>query len=101
MRRRKLFNRRGKAAVAPGGYGVITPRGHRRIYDSDTHRLVMEHDYVWREYHGNIPRGYIIHHRDGNKLNNNPSNLQLMKNDVHSYKHKSYRFTSNGFGKKK
>ena len=36
------------------------------------------HVYVWEYYNSKVPKGYEIHHRDGNKANNDISNLQLV-----------------------
>lgn len=41
-------------------------------------KLRLEHNRVWEEHFGEIPDGYQIHHRDGNKTNNNIENLQLV-----------------------
>lgn len=42
------------------------------------------HIYVWEYYNDKIPKGYNVHHRDGNKANNDISNLQLVK--VHEHR---------------
>lgn len=42
------------------------------------------HRYVWRFYNGEIPDGYEVHHIDGNKSNNDISNLQLL--ELHEHK---------------
>lgn len=42
------------------------------------------HRYVWRFYNGEIPDGYEVHHIDGDKGNNDISNLQLL--EVHEHK---------------
>lgn len=39
--------------------------------------------YVWVEAHGPIPRGLVVHHRDGNKLNDALDNLELMDKAAH------------------
>jgi hypothetical protein len=35
------------------------------------------HRLVWRHFNGRIPDGMTINHKDGNKINNEPSNLEL------------------------
>ena len=45
------------------------------------------HRDVWEFLHGPIPPGHFIHHRDGNKLNNESSNLQLTRHGKHSSYH--------------
>jgi hypothetical protein len=47
-----------------------------------------EHHYVWCKYNNiSIPVGYVIHHKDGNKLNNTISNLELISKKNHSKLH--------------
>ena len=48
------------------------------------HRVIMENKL------GRIlEKGEVVHHLDGNKHNNDPSNLQLMTNQEHSKQHRS------------
>lgn len=43
------------------------------------------HRHVWRLHNGKeIPEGYIVHHKDENKYNNHPSNLELRREDEHT-----------------
>lgn len=39
---------------------------------------LKQHRLVWLYWNGEIPAGMTIDHIDGNKLNNDPSNLQLL-----------------------
>ena len=41
------------------------------------------HRYIWEYYNGEIPKGYQIHHIDGDKNNNNINNLEA----IHKVKH--------------
>ena len=43
-----------------------------------THRRVAE-----KKMGGKIRRGYEVHHKDGNKRNNSPSNLTVLHKSVH------------------
>ena len=65
-----------------GDYYRITSysEGNR---DKRLHRL------IWEAYHGEIPDGYVVHHKDGNKLNNDISNLELLTDSAHKklFKH--------------
>ena len=45
------------------------------------------HRYVWEYYNGTIPKGYDIHHKDHNKLNNHYTNLEGLTNSEHVRKH--------------
>ena len=45
------------------------------------------HRYVWEHEVGTIPKGYQVHHIDGNKANNDISNLSLITNKGHQRLH--------------
>lgn len=50
----------------------------------------MLHRAIWERYSGEkIPKGYIIHHIDGNRLNNEFSNLMCVSPKEHSKLHKN------------
>lgn len=49
------------------------------------------HRDVWTHYNGEIPKGYVIHHIDGNPSNNDISNLQLMTQSEHMKLHMPMR----------
>lgn len=51
-------------------------------------RYCYEHHLVWEEHTGlSVPDGCIVHHKDGNKHNNNINNLQLMSEKEHKNLH--------------
>ena len=52
------------------------------------------HRAVWEHYYGPIPKGYCIHHRDGDKGNNALSNLELLPAGKHSTLHNVERLNS-------
>jgi hypothetical protein len=47
----------------------------------------LEHREVWRRYHGKIPKGWIVHHIDGDKHNNHIDNLIALPSALHDYLH--------------
>lgn len=49
------------------------------------------HQYVWEQEVGEIPKGYHVHHKDGNKLNNLIENLELLTMQEHLSKHSKDR----------
>lgn len=55
-------------------------------YLNSTNRIRM-HRYVWLFYNGEIPKGYHIHHIDGDKSNNNIKNLQMIEGKKHIQSH--------------
>lgn len=60
-------------------------------------KAVMEHRYIYEQIHGNITRGYHIHHRDHNFNNNDPENLQCLSGSVHSRNHRIHENGCTGF----
>jgi NTP pyrophosphatase (non-canonical NTP hydrolase) len=45
---------------------------------------IMAHRYIWEKKHNKkIPNGYEIHHKDGNRINNEIENLELVNEKVH------------------
>lgn len=47
------------------------------------------HRIEWEKHYGAIPKGYIIHHKDENKLNCSINNLELLKRGEHVLKHQN------------
>ena len=50
-------------------------------------KQVLMHRYVWEYYNGTIPSGYVVHHKDEDKTNNDISNLECLPNKEHSSMH--------------
>lgn len=49
---------------------------------------VHVHRLVWEDNFGKIPTGYVIHHKDENKLNWDINNLELLSRKDHIREHK-------------
>lgn len=65
--------------------GNINKRGYvQTTINKKSYRI---HRLIWECVNGEIPKGYDIHHIDGNKLNNSIYNLELIKNSEHTIKH--------------
>lgn len=45
------------------------------------------HQAIWEHYNGPIPEGHHVHHKDGNTLNNDISNLECLSNKEHRRTH--------------
>ena len=58
----------------------INKRGYKMIY-IPIKGWVKEHTYIWENANEKIKPGQILHHIDGNKLNNSLSNLMLFPNN--------------------
>lgn len=46
--------------------------------ESGAYKFIPFARYVWEQHNGKIPEGCVIRHADGNKLNNDISNLRLV-----------------------
>lgn len=60
-----------------------------RFYIYKKKKRTALHRVVYEDYYGFIPHGYQIHHKDGNKLNNNISNLVALSPKDHKEIHKN------------
>lgn len=56
--------------------GIAYYRGDNGHYRSNRHKTL--HRVTWEEHHGSIPKGFIVRHLDGNRDNNDISNLELV-----------------------
>src|SRR5690606_38896634 len=45
------------------------------------------HQEIWKAHYGPIPPGFHVHHKDGNPLNNDIANLQLLPVSTHMAMH--------------
>lgn len=52
------------------------------------------HRMIWEEAYGPMPEGFILHHEDENRLNNDLKNLQLMTRAEHNTHHWNVRKTN-------
>ncbi|MCF7861155.1 HNH endonuclease [Candidatus Woesearchaeota archaeon] len=72
------------------GKGTLSDKGHKLITKKG--KQIREHRYVWEKTNNmKIPKGFIIHHIDNNKINNKPDNLMLMSNAEHTSLHRAQR----------
>ena len=89
-----LHTKFGNAKIDKNGYYVITSKkeGNNRL---KLHRLIFEDFYNFK-----IPKGYIIHHKNGNKLDNCILNLQMIKQEEHIRLHHKGKKVTNETKKK-
>lgn len=55
------------------GYVYVKVEGERK--------MVLKHRHVWQQAHGEIPDGYCVSFRDGNRLNCSLENLELISRE--------------------
>ncbi len=75
-----------KSVLIDGFYWTPNKEGYYvRTVDDKVIRL---HVYTYEKAHNiKVPKSHCIHHRDGNKENNDISNLQMMSNSEHKTVH--------------
>ena len=61
--------------------------GYLRSIDRN-YRAVLIHRACWEAYYGSIPGLFPVHHTDGDKLNNDISNLAPLAPDIHRKIHR-------------
>ena len=66
--------------------------GHQRTdgyiqITSGPYKGKLLHRLIYEEVYGSIPKGYAIHHIDGDKTNNSPGNLMLLSKSNHHKLH--------------
>jgi hypothetical protein len=82
---------------AKGRFVVINPYfgGYKCFYKAglplDQYPISsLLHRWVFKKYYNqDIPEGYHVHHKDGEKWNNNPLNLELIPGEEHYRMHRS------------
>lgn len=55
------------------------------------------HREVWKYYHGDIPKGYHVHHIDEDTANNDISNLEMLEGSEHLHLHMQERMKDPAF----
>lgn len=74
-----------KAIIVDGLRFILDERTHYYLSNGPRHkRRIRLHRYLWEREHGKISKGYVIHHIDHNRLNNELSNLALLT--VHEHR---------------
>jgi hypothetical protein len=61
----------------------IDKKGYVHVWIGPGSKYQFEHHAVWKSINGPIPKGSVIHHRVGNKQNNNIINLECLSKIEH------------------
>lgn len=63
--------------------------GHLKVllFKRGINKVYYVHRLVYMTFVGNIPNGFVVHHKDGNHLNNELSNLEVMEKGKHTSNH--------------
>lgn len=73
----RFWENRRRGTVGKNGYRAMTVM-NKRTY---------EHIIVWEKHNGEIPKGFHIHHKNGDKLDNRIDNLEMMSASEHTRLH--------------
>ena len=60
------------------GSEFIDSRGYIKIKIAQPNKWVLKHRYIWEQFHGPIPDGYMVAFRDNNRQNVDVNNLMLV-----------------------
>lgn len=66
---------------------ILTEQGYKAIDGRAEHRL------IYTEHYGKIPKYWVVHHIDGKKGNNVPTNLIAIPEKYHNLIHAQYEVT--------
>ena len=66
--------------------GCVRGDGYRVIYSNG--RLRPEHDLIYEATYGPLPGGWVVHHKNGDRLDNRLENLQGMTRADHNRVHR-------------
>ncbi len=58
-----------------------------------------EHRWVWTQANGDIPKGMVIHHINGNRSDNRLSNLRMVTNQQNTNRHMGQSYGRTKYGK--
>ncbi len=63
------------------------PNNPRTFVKISEHKWILRATLLWEEHNGKLPKGYVIHHKDRNTLNDDISNLEAVTRSEHLKEH--------------
>jgi hypothetical protein len=85
------FSRRGERNVHWKGGRTVSKGYVYLLVDPEArkgHRYRAEHIVVWEKANGKpLPKGWVVHHKNGVKHDNRPENLEVMPRHKHNHRH--------------
>jgi hypothetical protein len=74
-----------RSYINNAGYKVVRRPDHKK---TNSEGYVLEHTLkAQQKIRREVKHNEVVHHKDGNKLNNKPSNLQVMTRSRHTTLH--------------
>jgi hypothetical protein len=67
-----------------------TTHGYARLWATGRGEISREHRFIHEELHGEIPDGVVVHHKNGNKLDNRTENLVRITKQEHTRYHSTH-----------
>jgi hypothetical protein len=67
--------------LAQPNLGKVQRQTYKKLYGKHEHRVIAE------KLFGPIPPGHHVHHKDGNRHNNSPENLEILSAADHAREH--------------
>lgn len=83
-------NHKPRGSSHPGWQGGETQEGENgyRVKRDDSGDQVREHRLIAEKiYGGPLPKGFVVHHKDNNKKNNDPGNIIIFESQSDHAKH--------------
>ena len=72
--------------ITPFGNAYQRTDGYIQI-SSGPNKGKLLHRLIYEDCFGSIPKGFQVHHNDGDKTNNNPDNLMILSKSNHHHLH--------------
>lgn len=67
--------------------GVNSRHGYARVWAANETEIAREHRWIYETLYGPVAASHHVHHRDENRLNNHPDNLEAKLGSVHLSEH--------------